>query len=71
MTAFPPPRCSPAAAYLSVIALASLVTSLTASASDGYGSILTPPSAGPSTVESMHTTASKPLGGSETTTSCS
>ena len=50
ITAFPPPRFSPAAAALYVMPRDNSSTSRNASSSLAYGYIRVPPSAGPSTV---------------------
>src|SRR3546814_10989237 len=50
ITALPPPMSRPATAFLYVMPRDRRSTSLSASASDLYGHIRVPPSAGPSTV---------------------
>ena len=59
-TALPPPYGRPAAACFMLIALDRRSTSRTASSRDGYGFILVPPIAGPSTVECTPTNIQRP-----------
>jgi len=60
ITDLPPPRFSPAALHLSVIARARSSASRAAISKLGYGCIRTPPFAGPSTVEWRQMTAWSP-----------
>ena len=61
MTALPPPRFTPAAAYLYVIPRASRSASMIAPCSSAYVHIRSPPAAGPSAVEWIAITARSPV----------
>src|SRR3954454_3000546 len=61
MTALPPPRFSPAAAFLSVIPSASRRESATASCQESYVQTRQPPRAGPRTVECTAMLMVRPL----------